>query len=591
MLLRTLTLVVGLISTASAQSPALLRDINANATGAPASSEPGALRTVGSHVYFSATTFATGRELYRTSGLPGSTQFVADIRPGSGSSSPAGFAPLGTLTLFAADDGSIGAELWRTDGTTVGTTLVRDLAPGEAGSRPSLLTPFAGAVYFATATQELWRSDGTTTGTTRVAAGVPVVSLTVQGGALWFTVSRVNPTQAVELWRSDGTPAGTRLAVALPAEVTTQPMLATLGALFFIGNAGVYRSDGTTAGTTLLVPSNLAHGLTAAAGKLFFAARDQTTSFYELWVSDGTPAGTNFVPVLTTGTAPSLLVADGNRLFFVTAVITTSVSDGTLLGTRRLPGGARFVPLATLADGDRFALLASGNACVFAATSQQTGVELWRSDGTVAGTALVDDLDQQVPTFGSFPREFTQVGGQTYFVAAGSANGGNTDAELWRTDGTPAGTRLIADIEPGPTGSSPGGLASMGGFVYFAATTTASGRELWRSDGTAAGTTLVKDLVPGNSPGNGPLNLQALDERTLLFAGYQPATGYELWVSDGTSAGCRDLRHRLGGPVPSLARAREPGRAGRRLPRADLARPRLHERAGAGVRAMTPCRV
>lgn len=597
MRLRTLALAAVLSSALPSQSPVLLRDINANPTGVAASSEPGALRSVGSHVYFAATASATGRELYRTTGVPGSTQLVADIRPGAGGSSPAGFVPLGALTLFAADDGNAGVELWRTDGTAAGTALVRDLAPGSASSRPTLLTPFGNAVYFATATDELWRSDGTDAGTFRVAAGVATVSLAVHANALWLLVSRRPPNTAVELWQSDGTPPGTLLAVSLPSEVTTQPMLATLGALFFITNSGVYRSDGTPAGTTLLVPATIAHGLTAAAGKLFFAARVQSTGLYELWVSDGTPTGTNVLS--TSGATPSLLVADGGRLFFVTnsgvgspalwitdgtvpgtsrigdvpgsrlaagdgaavrglsvggrivfesvsiatntATIKHWVSDGTTVGTEPLPVATRFLLVSDLADRDRFALFANRGVCGFAAYTQQAGVELWRSDGTVAGTALVDDIDAQIPTVDSFPAEFTQVGAQTYFSASGSANGGNVDVELWRTDGTPAGTRLVADIEPGPTGSAPSNFAGMGGMLYFAATTSASGRELWRSDGTAAGTTLVKDIVPGSSGVGGPLNLQALDEHTLLFAGYQAATGYEPWVSDGTAAGTRLL--------------------------------------------------
>src|SRR5687768_11481487 len=41
--------------------------------------------------------------------------------------------------------------------------------------------------------------------------------------------------------------------------------------------------------------------------------------------------------------------------------------------------------------------------------------------------------------------------------------------ELWRSDGTPGGTRLLKDISPGPAGSIPTDLTVFNGRVYFIA--------------------------------------------------------------------------------------------------------------------------
>ena len=72
--------------------------------------------------------------------------------------------------------------------------------------------------------------------------------------------------------------------------------------------------------------------------------------------------------------------------------------------------------------------------------------------------------------------------------------------ELWRSDGTPGGTALVKDINPGPADGasrSAGGIMTVGNVAYFVADDGVHGKELWRTDGTAAGTAMVEDLTPG----------------------------------------------------------------------------------------------
>jgi ELWxxDGT repeat protein len=100
---------------------------------------------------------------------------------------------------------------------------------------------------------------------------------------------------------------------------------------------------------------------------------------------------------------------------------------------------------------------------------------------------------------GSAPAQLTNVGGTLFFTADDGVNG----RELWKSDGTAAGTVPVADIAPGPGSSDPTQLTAMGDVLFFAADDGVNGRELWRSDGTAAGTGLVADLVPGvGTPGS-----------------------------------------------------------------------------------------
>ena len=120
-----------------------------------------------------------------------------------------------------------------------------------------------------------------------------------------------------------------------------------------------------------------------------------------------------------------------------------------------------------------------------------------------------------------------------------------TGAELWRTDGTPGGTTLVVDAVPGATGSLPAGwfryFAVTGGVAYYRGTDGVNGLELWRSDGTAGGTRMVADLVPGVGDGvfGSPWPAAALG--LVFFQGQAATGGYEPFVTDGTAPGTRRL--------------------------------------------------
>src|SRR2546422_6814941 len=106
-------------------------------------------------------------------------------------------------------------------------------------------------------------------------------------------------------------------------------------------------------------------------------------------------------------------------------------------------------------------------------------------------------LAQQVPLpVGSGANLLTYVNGTVFFTA----NDGIHGLELWKSDGTAAGTVLVKDIYPGAAGAGPTGLTNVDGTLFFSADDGIHGNELWKSDGTAEGTVLVKDINPaGNS--------------------------------------------------------------------------------------------
>ena len=94
---------------------------------------------------------------------------------------------------------------------------------------------------------------------------------------------------------------------------------------------------------------------------------------------------------------------------------------------------------------------------------------------------LVRDLDAGAPPVGpvtSTGTEFVTFQGELYFKGCT-----DFDCELWKTDGSMAGTSRVADIWPGSVGSEPRAFTVMGSTLFFVATTGLEGTELWKSDG------------------------------------------------------------------------------------------------------------
>ena len=135
---------------------------------------------------------------------------------------------------------------------------------------------------------------------------------------------------------------------------------------------------------------------------------------------------------------------------------------------------------------------------------------------------LVKDINLRPES--SAPSDLTEVNGTLFFSAADSSSG----RELWKSDGTEAGTVRVKDVNPGPGSSEPGYLTNVNGTLFFRAADSSSGWELWKSDGTEAGTVRVKDIRPGNDS-SAPAYLTNVNG-TLFFSADDGSSGGELWA-------------------------------------------------------------
>lgn len=181
-----------------------------------------------------------------------------------------------------------------------------------------------------------------------------------------------------------------------------------------------------------------------------------------------------------------------------------------------------------------------GSLTYFTADDGIHGRELWKTDGTAAGTMLVKDIHPADSLYsGSYPSHLTAVGEVLYFVADNGANG----RELWKSDGSAAGTQLVADVQAGGafSGSAPSGLVSFSGSLYFTADDGVNGRELWKSSGTAGTTQRITNLNTGGDSFLEATQLVNFNGQ-LVFAARQGSAGSALWVSNGTTGGTTLLK-------------------------------------------------
>jgi ELWxxDGT repeat protein len=423
-------------------------------------------------------TFATGgNQLWRIDAAARNVTLLRDFEPADGSSGPHGQIVFDDELLFFAQTSATSQQLFATDGTSAGTRLF-----GAAGDLETPPFGIAGAhVFFNNAGGGFWATDGTDRGTRRLGGGgyaglgfgIPIAAIDdrmiLAGSPPNYGDCDVINT---EPWISDGTPAHTRQILDLNP---------------FYGPGGSSQCDDVP------LPSDPGPGVSLGASVLF--AADDIVHGRELFVTDGTAAGTRLVADINPATMPNDVTEDPRPALIG---VGSNPTDFVRFGS-----GAFFV-----ADDGK--------------TAHGDGEALFRSDATSAGTVLVDDL--VLAGEPSFAHALAVTGGSLFFVAFNESTG----SELWVSQGTSGSSHLVVDLRPGLLGSAPQNLAAVGGVLVFAADDGVSGLEPWRSDGTVAGTFRLGDIAAGSAASSpGPFSVVG---RQVLFGADDGIHGRELWA-------------------------------------------------------------
>ncbi len=230
---------------------------------------------------------------------------------------------------------------------------------------------------------------------------------------------------------------------------------------------------------------------------------------------------------------PCITEGNGKIFFFYRSGLQINLyaSDGTSEGTIVLKNGLICSPESS-GIGSSQILFANDNLYM-AAGNAAYGIELFLSDGSVEGTKLLKDIAPGNED--SNPSRLTAIGDKVYFLAETTAIDpfDDPEQEIWSTDGTEEGT--VRPFYYEFNGREYGDwLTAYDGRLVFVAGSTI-GNQIFASDGTAEGTEiLTSEGSEGEWISFDPIKLFALDDK-LLFGAHVPGlSGHQLWVYDSS---------------------------------------------------------
>lgn len=426
-----------------------------------------------------------GDELWVTDGTEAGTSMLKDIHPSG--DPPAGQPPAGyphsftrlddERALFVANDGVNGYSIWVTDGTADGTRMVTDLFPAHQWSSFKGFVPLGdGRVTFVASENSdkagVWVTDGTAQGTQLLTYGLSYNNVETavalgDGKAVYHNEMKYDGTGG-EYWVTDGTAAGTRILDVpwddVRGRIPGTDMTPSADGKVIVSVPGskdgaiagaIWITDGTKTGTFRLfeVPEGHLVGTSAYTdlgdGRTLVSVHGAMGSnSSRVWVTDGTAEGTFAVEGDWSGTPGSSFIPIG---------------DGQAIHMEQ-EGGGRGPSSIWLFDGEQRVLLKAASMdnppadlvtytqmpdgrTLFIGTDYELNrKELWVTDGTAAGTKLIaEDYRDSFPRQTSLP--FHADGGETDCGCPPNPET-PTQPEVPTTPDTPAGPEVPTQPEP-----------------------------------------------------------------------------------------------------------------------------------------------
>ncbi|RXM49910.1 MULTISPECIES: T9SS type A sorting domain-containing protein [unclassified Chryseobacterium] len=544
------------------------------------SSDPSNFVKLNDHILFPATRFVEeGRELWSFDPVSRKSVLLKDIFPGYsiGMSGDHAFMKFNNKVYFVAEqsNNSSNKQIWVTDGTTAGTSKLKDLNFQYSIEASAL----AGNNIFFYCNKELWTYNIVTDSLQHLRTFEYMsgnMKMHTMNNALFFVGN--DGVHGTELWKSDGTVAGTSLLKDIVPNASAGSLGVDFNALvfknklYFIANLGtgfdgyqLYSTDGTEAGT-LPVKTVGYPQLEGAANDnyIVFTGFDAANGL-EPWVSDGTAAGThllkNLIPGATSSMAMKKFVKFNNKIFFESGANGVNSAygnyiwetDGTEAGTVRYNSNNDALIYGTSSDNNHLILtmpnyynrywVVNGNPSqdfeitglgmpyknsfidlnskiYLTGNTLKHGAELFSLDPVTHETAIASDISR---FDSSYPHAFHTLNNDLLFIARDKQynnqiykrNKSTQQIEKLSNYGSEWSVGMGSDVDDN--------FIKVGNYLY---TPEAS----YRTDGTAANTISI------SSPDiTSRVLYTALNDNTLLFAGYNNLVGTELWKIDNTS--------------------------------------------------------
>lgn len=455
--------------------------------------------------YFANDEAAHGKEWWVSDGTAVGTHIIGDFAAGSRDGAISEQMLVRPDGILVGVDGPLGHEPWIIDGTAEGSRLVKNLAVDtpQPGSNPEKLRSADNRLFFLadapgyrvvgrsngqsagttteviTPTDEWWFADAFGSGTryylqqpgaallsTEGTAATTELLSSNAGAAVAFRDGVVYEEKTDNTFRfSDGTAAGTNVIPPLAVSPTTGwKLYAANHQVWFTNGAILAVSDGTAPMRRILPTSTTNSTIREVAegpDATYFI--DEFFEQKRLWRSDSTDEGTQVIAIFAQ--LPTNFIASSDRLFFTVNDVLWSTNGSSAISLGAPGASVRCV----FGTGNAPAVV--GNTLYWYVRRNNGTAALWKSNGTVAGT-------MEVATFPSASQACVSMAafeGQVYFRGVDAAHG----AEPWITDGTASGTHLVADLDPGTSGSDPQEFTVAGTHLFFSAQTPGRGRELW----------------------------------------------------------------------------------------------------------------